>query len=76
LPLYVFCGRELLLSKLRPANIDAAAGQKRRSPGLSPSFARHGPMSLVVSHESEVLNGRILKYKTGMSDIGVNSQGA
>jgi hypothetical protein len=43
---------------------------------LSPSFARHGPMSLVVSHESEVLNGRILKYKTGMSDIGVNSQGA
>jgi Transposase DDE domain group 1 len=26
LPLYVFCGRELLLAKLRPANIDAAAG--------------------------------------------------
>jgi hypothetical protein len=28
LPLYVFCGRELLLAKLRPANIDAAAGAK------------------------------------------------
>ena len=28
LPLYVFCGRELLLSKLRPANIDASAGAK------------------------------------------------
>ena len=28
LPLYIFCGRELLLSKLRPANIDASAGAK------------------------------------------------
>jgi Transposase DDE domain group 1 len=28
LPLYVFCGRELLLAMLRPANIDAAAGAK------------------------------------------------
>ena len=26
LPLYVFCGRHLLASKLRPANIDASAG--------------------------------------------------
>jgi Transposase DDE domain group 1 len=28
LPLYVFCGRELLLAKLRPSNIDASAGAK------------------------------------------------
>jgi hypothetical protein len=28
LPLYIFCGRELLLSKLRPANIDASVGAK------------------------------------------------
>jgi hypothetical protein len=28
LPLYIFCGRDLLLAKLRPANIDAAAGAK------------------------------------------------
>jgi len=28
LPLYVFCGRALLLAKLRPANIDASAGAK------------------------------------------------
>ncbi|MFQ5567522.1 MAG: IS1380 family transposase [Paracoccaceae bacterium] len=28
LPLYVFCGRHLLAAKLRPANIDAAAGAK------------------------------------------------
>ncbi len=26
LPLYIFCGRHLLVAKLRPANIDAAAG--------------------------------------------------
>jgi hypothetical protein len=26
LPLYVFCGRHLLVSKLRPADIDASAG--------------------------------------------------
>jgi hypothetical protein len=28
LPLYIFCGRELLLAKLRPANIDASARAK------------------------------------------------
>lgn len=28
LPLYIFCGRDLLLSKLRPSNIDAAAGAR------------------------------------------------
>jgi Transposase DDE domain group 1 len=28
LPLYIFCGRELLLAKLRPANVDASAGAK------------------------------------------------
>jgi Transposase DDE domain group 1 len=26
LPLYVFCGRHLLVAKLRPANIDVSAG--------------------------------------------------
>lgn len=28
LPLYIFCGRDLLLSGLRPANIDASAGAR------------------------------------------------
>jgi len=31
LPLYIFCGRELLLAKLRPANIDASAGAKEEA---------------------------------------------
>lgn len=34
LPLYVFCGRDLLLAKLRPANIDAAAGAKEEIAGI------------------------------------------
>src|SRR5258705_236022 len=45
LPLYVFCGRHLLASKLRPANIDGSAGSvaemariiariRRRWPGV------------------------------------------
>ncbi len=29
LPLYIFCGRQLLAAKLRPANIDGAAGAKQ-----------------------------------------------
>ena len=28
LPLYIFCGRDLLLARLRPANTDASAGSK------------------------------------------------
>ena len=31
LPLYIFCGRELLLAKLRPANIDASTGAKEEA---------------------------------------------
>jgi hypothetical protein len=31
LPLYIFCGRELLLAKLRPANIDASAGAREEA---------------------------------------------
>src|SRR5260370_40875562 len=31
LPLYIVCGRDLLAAKLRPANIDAAAGSVEES---------------------------------------------
>jgi hypothetical protein len=34
LPLYIFCGRELLLAKLRPANIDAPAGAKEETASI------------------------------------------
>ena len=42
LPLYVFCGRHLLAAKLRPSNIDGAAGATRRSRGSSHKFGRAG----------------------------------
>jgi hypothetical protein len=45
LPLYVFCGRDLLASKLRPANIDACARVAWRwLPGLWSRYAAAGPM--------------------------------
>lgn len=44
LPLYVFCGRDLLLAKLRPANIDAAAGPRTRSFGWWRKLGKAGRM--------------------------------
>jgi DDE family transposase len=43
LPLYVFCGRDLLLAKLRPANIDAAAGAKEDIAGIIEQIRRSWP---------------------------------
>jgi hypothetical protein len=43
LPLYVFCGRDLLLAKLRPANIDAAAGAKEEIAGIIGQIRRTWP---------------------------------
>jgi Transposase DDE domain group 1 len=44
LPLYIFCGRHLLVAKLRRSNIDASAGAWKKSPGLSHRFANAGHM--------------------------------
>jgi hypothetical protein len=43
LPLYVFCGRDLLLAKLRPANIDAAAGAKEEIAWIVTQIRRSWP---------------------------------
>jgi hypothetical protein len=43
LPLYIFCGRELLLAKLRPANIDAAAGAKDEIERLAVQIREYWP---------------------------------
>ena len=45
LPLYIFCGRHLLAAKLRPANIDAAAGCVEEVARL---VARHGEKHVVA----------------------------
>ena len=43
LPLYVFCGRHLLAAKLRPANIDGAAGAVEEMARLVAKSAAAGP---------------------------------
>ena len=43
LPLYIFCGRELLLAKLRPANIDASAGAKEEVAFIVAQIRRSWP---------------------------------
>ncbi len=48
LPLYVFCGRDLLLAKLRPANLDAAAGAKEEIAGIVSQLRRSWPNAEIV----------------------------
>jgi hypothetical protein len=43
LPLYVFCGRHLLAAKLRPSNIDAAAGSTEEVARLIAQIRRRWP---------------------------------
>ena len=43
LPLYVFCGRQLLAAKLRRSNIDAAAGAKDEMARLVARIRRRWP---------------------------------
>jgi hypothetical protein len=43
LPLYVFCGRHLLAAKLRPANIDAAAGSVQEVARIIAQIRRRWP---------------------------------
>jgi hypothetical protein len=43
LPLYIFCGDELLVSKLRPANIDASAGAKAEVARVIAQIRRRWP---------------------------------
>jgi hypothetical protein len=43
LPLYVFCGRHLLVSKLRPADIDASAGSVEEVARVVARIRQRGP---------------------------------
>jgi Transposase DDE domain group 1 len=43
LPLYVFCGRHLLAAKLRPGNVDAAAGAVEEIARIVAQIRRHWP---------------------------------
>lgn len=48
LPLYVFCGRHLLAAKLRPANIDAAAGATEEVSRIVAQIRRRWPDVRIV----------------------------
>src|SRR5215216_996945 len=48
LPLYVFCGRHLLAAKLRPANIDAAAGAVEEIARIVAQIRESWPMARII----------------------------
>jgi hypothetical protein len=48
LPLYVFCGRHLLAAKLRPANIDAAAGTVEEIAGIVGQIRAEWPHTRII----------------------------
>jgi Transposase DDE domain group 1 len=48
LPLYIFCGRHLLVSKLRPANIDACAGALEEVIRLAARIRARWPKTRII----------------------------
>ena len=48
LPLYVFCGRHLLAAKLRPANIDAAAGTAEQMARIVMQIRARWPQTRII----------------------------
>jgi hypothetical protein len=48
LPLYVFCGRQLLAAKLRPANIDASAGSVEEMARIVAHIRRRWPQVRIL----------------------------
>ncbi len=49
LPLYVFCGRDLLAAKLRPANIDAAAGAVEEIARIVAQLRERWPRTRIIA---------------------------
>ena len=48
LPLYIFCGRHLLAAKLRPSNIDGAAGAVAEVARIVGQIRRHWPRTRIL----------------------------
>jgi hypothetical protein len=48
LPLYIFCGQHLLCAKLRPADIDAAAGSVKQTAAIVARIRRRWPAVRIV----------------------------
>ena len=47
-PLYIFCGRDLLVSRLRPSNVDPAAGALAELQRIIPPLRQQWPKTLII----------------------------
>src|SRR5438876_755797 len=79
LPLYVFCGRDLLVAKLRRANMDAAAGAREAGDGQGrvhwwqsqSALRRHLDSTRRVQGQVSLRKGLLRPRRDGESDQGV-----
>ena len=63
LPLYVFCGRHLLASKLRPANIDASAGSVEEVARIIAQIRRRWPkVRVLLRADSGFARGALMAW--------------
>ncbi len=63
LPLYVFCGRDLLAAKLRPASMDAAAGAVEEVARIVAQIRRRWPhVRILVRADSEFAREELMVW--------------
>jgi hypothetical protein len=63
LPLYIFCGEHLLLAKLRPANIDAAAGSVKQVAWIVERIRRQWPnVRIILRGDSGFCRETLLRW--------------
>lgn len=62
-PLYIFCGGHLLAAKLRPSNVDPAAGALDELKRIIPQIRQHWPqVQLVVRGDSAYSRDEIMSW--------------
>lgn len=63
LPLYIYCGPHLLLSKLRPGNVDGAEGAKAAIKRVVGNIRRHWPkVSILVRGDSGFARTNLMNW--------------
>jgi len=70
LPLYVFCGRHLLVAKLRRADIDAAAGVVAEVKRMVEQIRARWPKTLIVLRaDAEFARNELMAWCEGEQDV-------
>jgi hypothetical protein len=70
LPLYIFCGEHLLLARLRPANIDAAAGTLEEVERIVAQIRTRWPqVKIVLRGDSGFCRERLLAWCEAQSEV-------